>query len=70
MGSLIGVTVLSVFQAGLFVERYASNLKDGWIIGTFAILLVINVLTWFAHRKNIVRLLAGEEHRTVVRKRQ
>lgn len=68
MGSLMGVTVLSIFQAALFVGKYSFDIKNGWVIATLAILLIINVLTWFAHRKNIVRLLAGEEHRTVVRK--
>jgi glycerol-3-phosphate acyltransferase PlsY len=31
-------------------------------------LLAINILTWVAHRKNLVRLLAGEEHHTSVKK--
>lgn len=68
MGSLIGVTVLSIFQAALFVEKYSYDLKNGWVIAIFSILLIVNVLTWVAHRQNIVRLLTGEEHRTVVRK--
>ena len=70
MGSLLGVTVLSVFQAVLFAERYSGSLLYGWCISLFIILLIINLLTWVAHHKNIVRLLAGEEHRTVVRKRK
>ena len=32
------------------------------------LLLLLNFLTWFAHRKNLVRLFAGEEHRTSVKK--
>ncbi len=68
MGSLIGVTVPCVFQIALFVDRYSESLLNGWCISVLAILLLINLLTWIAHRKNIVRLLAGEEHRTVVRK--
>lgn len=68
MGSLMGVTVPSIFQIVIFAERYADNLLNSWCISIFVILLAINLLTWVAHRKNIVRLLAGEEHRTVVRK--
>ena len=34
------------------------------------IILLINVLTWAAHRKNIYKLLAGEEHRTSVKKKK
>lgn len=65
MGSLLGVTGLTVFQAVVFVFRY-DNPADGWAVAVMALLLAINFLTWFAHRKNIFRLLAGEEHRTAV----
>ena len=68
MGSLLGVTILSVFQAVILVIRYEENLLNGWCISIFVILLLINFLTWIAHRKNIFRLLAGEEHRTALRK--
>lgn len=68
MGSLIGVSGLTVFQIVLFILRYSDRLSDPWIISTFMILLFINFLTWFAHRKNIYKLVAGEEHHTAVRK--
>lgn len=68
MGSLMGVTVLSIFQAVIFAERYSGNLLNGWSIAIFALLLALNLLTWVAHHKNIFRLLAGEEHRTIVKK--
>ena len=68
MGSLIGVTVLSIFQAVIFADRYDGNLLNGWCISIFALLLAINLLTWIAHHKNIFRLLGGEEHRTAIRK--
>ncbi len=68
MGSLIGVSGLTVFQAVLFVLKYQSMLLNGWVISLFMLLLAINLLTWLAHRKNIYKLLAGEEHRTSVRK--
>lgn len=68
MGSLLGVTGLTIFQAVVFVLRYDGNLLNVWVISILMILLLINFLTWFAHRKNILRLLAGEEHHTSVRK--
>lgn len=68
MGSLLGVTGFSVWQGILFYLRYAASLANGWVIACFAALLALNLLTWFAHRKNLVRLFAGEEHRTSVRK--
>lgn len=64
MASLMGVSGLTVWQSVIFVIRYQSSLLNGWVIATFMILLIINFLTWFAHRKNIYRLLAGEEHCT------
>lgn len=66
MGSLLGVSLLTIWQAVLFVIRYTGNLLNGWVISLFGILLLINILTWAAHHKNICRLLAGEEHRTRV----
>lgn len=68
MGSLIGVASITVMQAALFVVRYSGELTNGWVLSMFALLLAINVLTWTAHRKNIYKLLAGEEHRTSVRR--
>ncbi len=68
MGSLLGVTGFSVWQGIIFFLRYESELANGWVVGIFMTLLAINLLTWCAHRKNLVRLFAGEEHRTSVRK--
>lgn len=70
MGSLLGVALLTIWQAVLIIFRYSSNLMNGWIIAVFGILAFVNVLTWTAHRKNIFRLLAGEEHHTSVIKRK
>lgn len=70
MGSLLGVASLTVWQAALFAVRYSSCLINAWVIAMFMILLTLNLLTWLAHRKNIYRLLAGEEHRTSVKKRK
>lgn len=68
MGSLLGVSGLTIFQAIVFILKYSQNLNNVWVIVTFMLLLAINVLTWAAHHKNIGRLLAGEEHHTSVRK--
>ena len=70
MGSLIGVTSLSIWQAAIFVIRYHESLLNGWVIGMLMILLLLNILTWGAHHKNIYKLVAGEEHRTKVGKKK
>ncbi len=67
MGSLLGVTCFSVWQGLLFVFRYEGQMNLPVIL-LFMLLLALNFLTWFAHRKNLVRLFAGEEHRTSVKK--
>ncbi len=70
MGSLIGVSGLTVIQAVIFVIRYQTQLSEFnlWVISTLMILLVINLLTWLRHSVNIYKLVAGEEHHTAVRK--
>ena len=70
MGSLIGVAILTVFQAIVFLIKYSDALNNGWVIAMLAMLLLINLLTWGAHHKNIGKLLAGEEHKTIVLKRK
>ncbi len=70
MGSLVGVTALSIWQAAIFVLRYKEVLLNGWVISILMMLLMLNILTWGAHHKNIYKLLAGEEHRTKVRKKR
>lgn len=68
MGSLLGVTGFSVWQGVIFFLRYEGELFNGYVIALFVLLLLLNALTWTAHRKNLVRLFSGEEHRTSVKK--
>ena len=68
MGSLLGVTGFSLWQGLIFFFRYEAVLTNGYVITLFMLLLALNFLTWFAHRGNLVRLFAGEEHRTSLKK--
>lgn len=68
MGSLLGVSLLTAVQGIVFYFRYAEQMNEPFVIATFLLLAFNCFLTWFAHRKNIVALLAGEEHRTSVKK--
>lgn len=68
MGSLLGVTGFSIWQGIVFWLRYSECLENGYVIALFLLLLALNFLTWFAHRANLIRLFAGEEHRTSVKK--
>ena len=68
MGSLLGVSLLTAVQGVVFWLRYAGELSEVFVSVIFLLLLLDCFLTWFAHRKNIMALLAGEEHHTSVRK--
>ncbi len=70
MGSLLGVSGLTVWQGAIFVVRYRAEIADfnPYVIALLMILLVLNLLTWLRHQENITKLLAGEEHRTAVKK--
>jgi len=70
MGSLLGVSGLTVFQAVIFIIRYQAEILNVYVIVLMMTLLAINIITWARHGANIVRLLAGEEHHTAVVKRK
>ncbi len=68
LGSLLGVSGLSIAQMVIFFLRYANTSVNAYMVAAYACILAINVLTWCAHRKNIARLFAGEEHHTSVKR--
>ena len=70
MGSLLGVTGFSIWQGTVFYLRYAGCLTNPWVVALYGLILLLNVLTWVAHKQNIKRLLAGEEHRTAAKKKK
>ncbi len=66
VGSLLGVSSMSIWQAALFVMHYGEQLLNGWVIAMLLLVLMINVITWGAHHQNLWQLMAGEEHRTII----
>ena len=68
LGSMTGVSVFSIIQAILFFNRYNGMQINVYLVCVYAFIVVLNLLTWFAHHANVVRLLAGEEHRTSLKK--
>lgn len=68
MGSLLGVSSFTIWQAVIFTVRYEGMLGNAYVVLTFMILLALNLLTWGAHHKNLYQLMAGEEHRTSLKK--
>lgn len=67
MGSLVGVAAFSVWQSILFYIRYGAGVNP-YLVCLFLSILLINLLTWWAHRKNIMRLFSGEERHTSIKK--
>lgn len=68
MGSLLGVSAYTIWQGVIFFFRYAEEMTNAYVIVTFIMLLSFNLITWIAHRANLLRLMAGEEHHTSVKK--
>ncbi|MBQ8295915.1 MAG: glycerol-3-phosphate acyltransferase [Clostridia bacterium] len=68
MGSLLGVTGLSVIQMSIFFLRYVETPINAYLVCTYMFILAINLLTWIAHYQNLTRLFAGEEHHTSLKK--
>ncbi len=63
LASLVIISAFGITQLILFGVEYATAFS-GWLIGLYAFVFLICALDWYAHRTNIKRLLAGEEHRT------
>jgi glycerol-3-phosphate acyltransferase PlsY len=68
LGSLLGVTGVSIIQMVIFLSEYGKLPFNAYMACAYMVLFAINVLTWFAHRGNIMRLFAGEEHHTSFKK--
>ena len=68
MGSLLGVAAFTIWQVVIFTLRYTQQLTNVFIVLTFMFLLLLNIITWGAHHRNLYQLMAGEEHHTSLKK--
>lgn len=68
MGSLLGVAAFTIWQAVIFTLRYSGELTSVFVILMFMFLLLLNIITWGAHHRNLYQLMAGEEHHTSIKK--
>lgn len=68
MGSFIAITPPACAASIRLFVKYGVALEFvGFYVITNAFILGICFITWFAHRKNIERMLAGEEHPTSIK---
>ncbi len=69
MGSFIAITPPAISGSIRMYLEYAAkdNLTITYYIVTNMLIFVICFFTWFAHRKNIERMLAGDEHPTSIK---
>ena len=67
MVSLIGTSGFAIWQGVIYFLRYGGE-KNEYFAAAMGLLLLLNLFTWGAHRKNVWRLLSGTEHRTSVKK--
>ena len=69
MGSFIATTPQAIAcLIRLFVLNNAIPSRQVLLIITNILILLICFFTWFAHRKNIQRMLSGDEHPTSIKK--
>lgn len=70
MGSFIAITPPAIGSAIRLFIKYGntvSQICSTFYIITNMLILAICFLTWFAHRRNIERMLAGDEHPTSIK---
>ncbi len=68
MGSFIAITPPAIAESIRFFIAYKDNNKIVfYYIAANMLIFLICFFTWFAHRRNIERMLAGEEHPTSIR---
>lgn len=70
MGSFIAITPPAVSGSiRLFLTYWHSSndLNSTYLVITNMLILLICFFTWFAHRKNIERMLSGDEHATSIK---
>ncbi len=70
MGSFIATTPPAIcggIRLFLDYQDIASGLTSIFYIITAMLILLLCFFTWFAHRKNIQRMLSGEEHPTSIK---
>ncbi len=70
MGSFIAITPPAI-SGGIRLFLCYQHINDGYTqvfyIVTSMLILLICFFTWFAHRKNIKRMLSGDEHPTSIK---
>mgnify|MGYP004638048475 FL=1 len=70
MGSFIAITPPAIsgsIRLLLDYQEYTDTATVAFRVVTNVLILAICFFTWFAHRKNIERMLAGEEHPTSIK---
>lgn len=65
--SLVGITSFAITQLIIFLVEYGVVVSPAFYL-LCACVVIICALDWYAHRENIKRLLAGEEHKTSLKK--
>ncbi len=68
MGSFIAITPPLIFSALFLFKKYEiGNAETPYLIAADACIFAFFLFTWFAHKKNIYRMLNGTEHPTSIK---
>ena len=68
LGNLLAMAVFSIMQLIVFIFRYQAQPLNAFIVIAYMLVLSFTLVTWYAHKKNLLRLFGGEEHRTSLKK--
>jgi len=68
LGNILGTAVFSVVQIVTYYYRYETQAISAYLVVAYLLVFSFTLVTWWAHRKNLLRLFGGEEHRTSLKK--
>ncbi len=68
LGNILGTAVFSVIQLVTFFFRYDQQAINAFLVVAYMQVFLFTLITWYAHKKNLLRLFGGEEHRTSLKK--
>ena len=68
LGNILATAVFSLIQLVTYFYRYENQAVNVALVVAYMLVFLFTLVTWVAHRKNLVRLFGGEEHRTSLKK--
>lgn len=68
LANILAMAVFSIIQLIIFFFRYENAAVSVYLVLAYMFVFLFTLITWYAHKKNVLRLFGGEEHRTSLKK--